>query len=195
MNHLAHLFLSQSDINLMVGNFIADHIKGKQILSFSSKVQNGIKMHRAIDDFTDHHAVVRKSKERLYPKYHKYAAVIVDMFYDHILARKFKDYSPISLSSFAQASYQILNAQKQNLPEHSQRFLHYMSENDWLSSYGTEIGIHQALSGLSRRTSFDSKMEESSADLKKDYALYESEFQSFFPELFEFCQQWMKTNE
>lgn len=195
MNHLAHLFLSQSDINLMIGNFIADHVKGKQINSFSKEIVRGIKMHREIDAFTDHHPTVKQSKERLYPKYHKYSSVIVDMFYDHILARNWDTYSPISLKSFASSSYQILNAQSELFPEHSKRFLHYMSKYDWLTDYVTLEGISKALNGLAQRANFDSKMDQSPIDLKRDYKEYEAEFKVFFPLLFEHCQEWLKLHD
>lgn len=195
MNHLAHLFLSQSDINLMIGNFIADHVKGKQIESYTLEIQKGIRMHRAIDDFTDHHPIVQRSKERLYPKYHKYSAVIVDMFYDHILARNWSDYSPLPLTKFTQSVYQVLNAHKASFPETSKRFLYYMSQYDWLNSYGTEEGIDKALSGLSRRTKFVSKMEESSKELVLNYADFKLEFEAFFPKLNEFCIDWLRQND
>ena len=193
MNHLAHLFLSQSDPELMVGNFIADHVKGKKILSFTDKIQKGIRMHRAIDEFTDHHEIVRKSKERLYPTYHKYASVIVDMFYDHILARNWKKYSPIELKSFSNSTYKVLNAFCDSMPQTSQRFLFYMEKGDWLKNYSSYEGIGQALSGLSRRAKFDSKMELAVADLEKDIQDYEAEFEQFFPKLNEYCIEWLKS--
>ncbi len=193
MNHLAHLFLSQSDINLLIGNFIADHVKGKKIESFCPEIQSGIKMHRAIDEFTDKHPVVLKSKERLYPKYHKYAAVIVDMFYDHVLAKNWSDYSPISLEIFASNVYRILGAHESILPERSIIILNYMSKQDWLSNYANLNGMKRALKGLSIRAKFDSKMDESILDLERDYRLYESEFNVFFKELFEFSANWPST--
>ena len=195
MNHLAHLFLSQSDVNLLVGNFIADHVKGKKIADYSAEVQRGIRMHRAIDDFTDSHAVVQQSKERLYSKYHKYAPVIVDMFYDHILARNWKKYSPISLSSFSQSCYKVLKVQQSAFPQSAQRFLHYMVEGDWLVGYSTIDGIGQALTGLSRRATFNSKMELAAYDLEKEFKSYEKEFEQFFPNLNEFCIDWVKKNQ
>lgn len=190
MNHLAHLFLSQKDSNLIVGNFIADHVKGKEIELYSEKVQEGILMHRAIDQFTDHHPLVMKSKARLYPKYHKYAAVIVDMFYDHILAKNWKDYSPIGLSNFAKTVYTVLTANEINFNNRSKRTLYYMRQQDWLSNYANLEGMRKAMKGLSHRASFASKMEESVVDLEKDFLLYEAEFKPFFKELFEFCSTW-----
>jgi acyl carrier protein phosphodiesterase len=195
MNHLAHLFLSQHDVDLLVGNFIADHVKGKKILNYTQNVQRGIRMHRAIDDFTDSHPIVQESKERLYENYHKYAPVIVDMFYDHILAKNWKNYSPITLKSFSHACYKTLASMQADFPETSQRFLFYMEKGDWLSSYATFDGIGQALAGLSRRATFKSKMEISVVDLERDFMLYEAEFERFFPLLHEFSINWVEKNK
>lgn len=191
MNHLAHLFLAQSNTDLMVGNFIADQVKGKQLLDYSTQIQKGIKMHRAIDHFTDNHDIVMNSKERLFSKYHKYAAVIVDMYYDHILARNWKDFSPISLKQFASSAYQVLVAKSNQFPERSQRILKYMSKDDWLSNYAHIDGIDKALKGLAYRATFNSKMEEASHELELDYELYKADFNAFFPDLLNHIQPWL----
>lgn len=190
MNHLAHLYLSQHNVHLMVGNFIADHIKGKEMEKYAAPIQEGIRMHRAIDHFTDHHAIVKQSKERLYPKYGKYSAVIVDMFYDHVLAKNWADYSPISLEQFTQSAYQVLAAHKTVFNDRSRATFQHMSTHNWLLNYENLEGMRKAMNGLSNRASFRSKMEESVVDLEKDFALYEAEFKPFFQELFEFCQEW-----
>ena len=194
MNHLAHLFLSQRDTDLMVGNFIADHIKSTKLSSFSEGIQNGILMHRAIDHFTDTHPIVKKSKQRLFPKYSHYAAVLVDMFYDHILAKNWSNYSPISLESFSQSAYKILKSKTAELPSRSVMVLDYMSRQDWLTSYGSIEGMGKALNGISRRAKFNSKMEEAIVDLQRDFKLYEAEFTPFFKELFEYSARWQPTN-
>ncbi len=190
MNHLAHLFLSQRDINLMVGNFIADHIKANKIEPYSEEIRNGIMMHRAIDHFTDTHALVKKSKARLFPKYSHYASVLVDMFYDHILAKNWATYSPLPLENFAASAYKVLQSKEDEMPERSIVTLNYMSKQDWLSNYATINGMTRALKGLSIRASFNSKMEEAVIDLQRDFKLYEAEFTPFFKELFEFAMNW-----
>lgn len=192
MNHLAHLFLSQSDIDLLTGNFIADHIKGNKISPFSEGVKRGIMMHRAIDTFTDQHALVMESKRRLYPKYHKYAAVLIDLFYDHILARNWNTYSPLSLANFSGAAYKMLKSQEGVFPEKSKLVLHYMSINDWLSGYATIEGMGKALIGISKRAKFNSKMDEAIVELERDFSLYEKEFTPFFKELFQYTQDWLE---
>lgn len=188
MNHLAHLYIGQAKIEWLVGNFIADQVKGKQLLQFSPLVQEGIKMHRAIDSFTDQHPIVSKSKAKLYPVYHKYSAVIVDVFYDHILAKNWDQYSPIPLQLFAQSSYALLQTQRSTLPQRSQKILFYMVEQDWLSNYAQLSGIEKTLINLSKRAKFDSKMEFASRELKKDLLFFQEHFMIFFPELLEFIK-------
>ena len=63
MNHLAHLFLSRHSEKMMVGNFIADGVKGKKYLAYEDEIADGIVMHRAIDTFTDTHETVSHSKQ------------------------------------------------------------------------------------------------------------------------------------
>ena len=103
MNFLAHLYLSGDNEQIIVGNFIGDFVKGRNALqTFDPTIALGIELHRAIDQFTDTHPVVRSSKDRLRPKYRHYAGVIVDIFYDHFLARKWNDYHKTPLPEFAQ---------------------------------------------------------------------------------------------
>lgn len=108
MNFLAHLFLSGKPGELMVGNFIADSVKGSMLSDFSEGIQQGIKLHRAIDNFTDNHLVTLKSKERLRIHFGKYAPVVVDIFYDHFLAICWEKYADRSLRIYADEVYKFL---------------------------------------------------------------------------------------
>ncbi|RNI30542.1 acyl carrier protein phosphodiesterase [Rufibacter latericius] len=189
MNYLAHLFLSGNDEDLRLGNFIADSVRGAQILLYPSRVQQGIKLHRQIDAFTDSHPVVAQTKDRLRPKFRKYAGVVADVFYDHFLASGFLQYSSVPLNSFAAEAYhQILN-RDDLLPERVQHFLPYMVNQNWLVSYAQITGITRALTGLSRRTTFESNMESAGEELEVNYPLYQQEFDRFFPELQEYVRQ------
>jgi len=183
LNHLAHLFLSQSNVDLMVGNFVADHVKGKSYQNFSEGIQKGIQMHRFIDSYTDSHPEVMKGKQRLYAKYSKYAAVIIDMYYDHILAKNWSVYSPINLASFANSCYKILNSRLDQMPERSQMVLHYMEKQDWLNAYASMEGMNKAFRGLASRAKFDSKMETAMEDLESQMESFQSEFEVFFPNI------------
>lgn len=195
MNHLAHLFLSQSDVDLMVGNYIADHVKGKAIYNYDENIQKGILMHRSIDEYTDQHPVVKKSKERLYESYHKYSPVIVDMFYDHILAKNWEEYSPIPLQLFCSNTYLLLKSRYSVFPKSAQRMYDHMSVHDWLYNYRHLEGMQKALNGLSYRARFDSKMNEAVQDLESDYELYKFEFNTFFPDLLKHSKKWQTAYE
>jgi acyl carrier protein phosphodiesterase len=190
MNFLAHLYLSGSDADIMVGNFIGDFVKGRQLHErFTPKVVKGIQLHRSIDAFTDSHAVVAQSKSRLRPKYRHYAPVIVDIFYDHYLAKNWNDYSSTLLSDFAEHCYATLEQHRAILPDEVQQMLPYMVRGNWLLGYAHQEGIHRALTGMSRRTRFDSKMDEAINDLRQGYDEFGKEFADFFPELMAHCQE------
>ncbi len=183
MNFLAHLFLSGELSELMVGNFIADSVKGSSTINYSQGIQQGIKLHRAIDEFTDNHVDMLKSKDRLRPRYKKYAPVISDIFYDHFLAVNWQDYSAVSLREYTQQVYEYLGKHYAIFPERSKQFYNYMIKYDILFAYTKLEGIERVMQGMSRRASFISGMETAVEELQKDYADYKNEFQSFFPDL------------
>jgi acyl carrier protein phosphodiesterase len=188
MNFLAHLYLSGDSKELMIGNFIADGIKGNNYHNFTKGIIEGIALHRKIDEFTDHHPIVTLSKNRLRPKYSKYSSVIVDIFYDHYLAANWHKYSSVPLEDYASNVYRVMNENLELMPPLVLKFLPYMIAGNWLFNYSNFEGIENVLKGMSRRAKFVSHMDESIQDLKNDYTLYENEFASFFPELVEYVE-------
>lgn len=188
MNYLAHLFLAGNHPEIILGNFIADHVKGSDILKYSDTIRKGISMHRAIDTFTDQHPVVKQSIARLRADFRKYAGVIVDMYYDHYLSAHWDEYSFQNLNDFTRTRYDILNTFQPILPERSSRLLFYMEKQNWLLSYGSLDGMQQAFNGMSRRTTFESKMELAVINLKAGYPEFRIEFQQFFPDLQSYVQ-------
>jgi len=195
MNFLAHLYLSGTDPKVKTGNFIGDFVKGRNLSErFEPAIVKGIELHREIDEFTDRHPVVLESKKRLRPKYRHYSPVIVDVFYDHFLAVNWSVFSNESLPDFAQGAYRIIETQKAQVPEQVNQMMPYMIKGNWLVSYGQIEGIHRALSGMSRRTPYESKMEEASQDLRLYYEPFQQEFRLFFPELKAHAEQWLIQN-
>ena len=182
MNFLAHLYLSQHNQELMIGNFIADAVKGKNYLHYPIGIQNGIIMHRHIDTYTDTHPITKQSRDKLSSRYHKYAGVLVDVFYDHFLATNWQQYSTIPLPEFADNAYQIMQSNYSILPEKSQFLLPYMIEHNWLLNYAQISGIKRTLTGMSKRTSFVSNMEFATEELQHYYEEFNQEFISFFDE-------------
>ncbi|HFC00601.1 MAG TPA: DUF479 domain-containing protein, partial [Phaeodactylibacter sp.] len=116
MNYLAHLFLSFDDEDILIGNFIADFIQNKAVKNYSPAIQKGIYLHRQIDTFTDSHPMVKQGTHRLQAAHHKYAPVIVDIFYDYILANNWERYSDESLDDFCKKTYRILEKRINDLP-------------------------------------------------------------------------------
>lgn len=188
MNYLAHLYLSGEREEVIIGNFIADHVKGNGIEVYNETIRQGIRMHRAVDHYTDSHPIVRQSIARLRPVYRKYSGVIVDMYYDHFLAADWKEYSSVSLQAFTTSRYRILLENMAVLPPRSQRIIPHMARYNWLKSYGSLAGLQQALSGMSGRTSFLSRMEHAIGDLRDGYDIYRNEFRLFFPELCRYAE-------
>jgi acyl carrier protein phosphodiesterase len=201
LNYLAHLLLAGNHPEIILGNFIADHVKGSDIMKYSDNVRIGISMHRAIDTFTDSHPVVKKSISRLRTDFRKYSGVIVDMYYDHYLSAHWNEYSHLDIHSFTKSRYDILNSFKEILPARSARLLFYMEKQNWLVSYSHFDGMQQAFNGMAHRASFESKMEVAVVNLKADYKEFREEFMEFFPELQLFVREnfeasgWLTVNK
>lgn len=193
MNFLAHAHLSGDDDKILLGNFIGDFIKGRQALNkFDKEVIRGVELHRAIDEFTDDHAIVHVSKDRLRPTYRHYAPVIVDVFYDHFLAIHWNHFHHEPLEKFAADTYTKIEAFSPLLPAPFKRMFPYMVDGNWLVNYREVAGVHRALSGMASRTPYVSKMETASEDLKKHYDDFDDEFKRFFPELKDFALNWLQ---
>ncbi len=187
MNYLAHFYLSNNNENLILGNLLADSMNGRldspQYSMFSNEIMLGIKMHREIDRYTDTHEVVRKSIHRLQPKYHKYSGVIIDMYYDHLLARNWNEYSNTPIELYSARVYQIFEENKSIIPLKMNRLVHSMTSRDWLSNYRFEENLKWAFAGLAKRAKFISNMEFAFDDLIEHYHEFSTEFKQFFPEI------------
>lgn len=198
MNFLAHTYLSGNDDDLKIGNFLGDFVKGRlnklHNSPYSEGIIRGIALHREIDFFTDSHPIVRQSIDRLQPKYHKFSGIVVDMFYDNVLAKNFHHYSDQTLFDYSQQFYELLTLRKDEIPEPMERMVNSMIKRNWFTSYATYEGIEWSLTGISQRLSFKSGIENAAEDLKNDYDLYEIEFREFFPQLIEHCQKFIITN-
>lgn len=183
MNFLAHIYLSGDNDLIKIGNFMADGIRGKQFMHFPEDVQKGIILHRAIDTYTDSHDIFRQSTKRLHEKYHHYAGVIVDIIYDHFLAKNWVKYSDENLETFISNFYKSLHVNYALLTEKTQDIMPYMIRQNWLLSYQTVDGIHKILTQMDRRSKNESKMQFASEELKEFYTEFEQEFTLFFEDL------------
>jgi acyl carrier protein phosphodiesterase len=192
MNYLAHIFLSGNNDLLKIGNFMADGIRGNDYMNFPEDVKNGIILHRHIDTFTDAHPIYRKSKHRLHEKYGHYAGVIMDILYDHFLAKNWNKYSDEKLEDYAANFYKSLEDNYDILTQKTQELLPYMTDRNWLGSYATIAGIEMILFQMDYRTKHRANMQEAVVELQEFYSEFEEEFTLFFEELRAFCLQQMK---
>jgi acyl carrier protein phosphodiesterase len=193
MNFLAHIYLSGDNDLIKIGNFMADGIRGKHFESYPIDVQKGIILHRAIDTFTDAHPIFRQSTKRLHENYHHYAGVIVDVFYDHFLAKNWSKYSDEKLDLFVDRFYQSLQDNNAILSERTKGMMPYMIKYNWLVSYQTVEGINRILTQMDHRTNNESKMRFATNELSEFYSEFETEFSEFFKELILFSNDKIMT--
>lgn len=192
MNYLAHAYLSFGQDEVLVGNFIGDFVKGKKMNTFPEEVQNGIKLHRAIDKFTDTHPLVRAGQSYLRPKFGHYSTVITDIYFDYYLSKNWEKYSPIPLEDFIQKTFSTLKHYRQLFPDRFANMFQWMVQDNWLLKYGEIKGIEQTFTGMSRRTSFDSKMEVAHLALLEKEAEFQVIFFAFFEDLETFAREKLK---
>jgi acyl carrier protein phosphodiesterase len=185
MNFLAHQYLSFENEPLMVGNFIADTVKGKELLRYPKAIQRGIRLHRFIDTFTDENPLPLQSRKRLYPYFGKYAAVVQDVFYDHFLASEWQNHHEVELAKYTARVYRVLERNRHLFNPRADRTFHYMKNQNWLLGYASREGIDRALKGLSNRARFASNMDKALPALSLEGDKLREDFRIFFPRLIE----------
>jgi acyl carrier protein phosphodiesterase len=200
MNHLAHFFLSGDDEDLAIGNFVADFITNRELPQFTEAVKRGIMLHRAIDAFTDAHPIVKKSTKRLHPFHHKYSPVIVDMYYDFLLAKNWTKYAKgdpfptesrfltstvcnTDLRLFIDKMYNLLTIRHLELPEKLKKRLPRMIADDWLMRYTTYEGLNRAFLMIEKTAAFPGNFGNAAAHLEMFLEDFDAEFNMFFPDL------------
>jgi acyl carrier protein phosphodiesterase len=189
MNFLAHLYLSKNNKNILIGNFISDAIKGSDYKNYPDEIKAGILLHREIDTFTDAHPIVKKSMHRLHKRYRHYDGVIIDLLYDHFLAKNWANYSEIPLALYAKNIYAFLLENIDTFPEELQKLLPNMIKYNWLIAYASIEGMEQVLAGMNRLTKGVSKMDLAIEDLKINYKEFEEDFTLYFKELEQFTNE------
>jgi acyl carrier protein phosphodiesterase len=193
LNYLAHIYLSENDKLITLGNFMADEIKGKTYNIYTARIKTGILLHRQIDSFTDNDITARKSKRRLNTQYGHYCGIIIDIFYDHFLAKNWNRYSEIELSNFVQQFYDLLEDQHKILPKNIRKITPYLIRDNWLESYASIEGIEKVLIGMNRRTGMLSHMNLAINDLNEHYDEFEEDFILFFEKLKVFSHKTLRS--
>ena len=189
MNYLAHLYLSGEDENILLGNFIGDYVKGKKYLKYPEPIQKGILLHRYIDSFTDSHSRFREAKQLLRADYGLHAGIVIDLFYDHFLARNWYRYSELSLRNFAKKVHAVLLSHFFHLPKRVQGFLPFLIQHKRLESYETVQGIQKSLEIMSHYTSLPGNSEKAVKIMLDNLDFFEENFSVFMSEMVDFILQ------
>ena len=188
MNYLAHLFLADDDPESVIGSLMGDFVKGEIGGQLTPATRWAIRVHRRIDSYTDAHEVVRRGKARMPPEFRRYAGILLDLFYDHFLARRWSHYSSVPLDEFAHRVYRIVQAHRHSFPAQMRRSMGYMVANELLQSYLTTAGIERALLGIETRLKRPSRLHAAVVELERHYPALERDFSLFFPDLIRFAR-------
>jgi acyl carrier protein phosphodiesterase len=181
VNYLAHLCLADGSPDSIAGNLLGDFVKGNPDGRFAPAVVRGIRLHRAVDTFTDGHPLVHRAMGRIAPERRRYAGIAIDMAFDHFLARAWNACDPDAFNATRQHAYAVLLARRDELPERLQAILPSLTGNDWLGAYARFDGIAGALERMSARLSRPNALGETGQDIAQAYDALEQDFLDFWP--------------
>lgn len=187
MNYLAHAYLSFHHPDILVGNMISDFIKGKKQYTYPIPIQYGLRLHRAIDTFTDQHPATREAKAYLQPAVGAYAGALIDVVYDHFLALDETELTEVALKIFAVEVYRQLQKQEEILPEKFALMLPYMIDQNWLYHYRFTDGVEKSFGGVARRALYLTGIEEAYQKFLLHYSKLRDCYQVFFPDVKKFA--------
>lgn len=190
MNFLAHAVLSFEDDDILTGNMISDFVKGKSKFTYPLSVQNGITLHRMIDEFTDNHPATQEAKSFFRPSYRLYSGPIMDIIYDHFLANDPKEFNNgHSLNTFAKKTYRCLDRKKDLLPVVFATVFQFMKSENWLAGYRMVTAIQKSLDGLARRATYLHSAAGAYKLFLENYTALQYCYEHFFPEVKEYARQ------
>ncbi len=186
MNFLAHILLSGDDKEIQIGNFIGDIVKGNKYENYPAKIKEGILLHRKIDDFTDHHKIVKQATARLKPKYGRYSAIVIDIFYDYFLIKNWDKYANQNLDKFVKQFHINILQHYLIIPAKAKRISVSIIVNRWFHRYKTKDGIKEVLDKMSAYRNIPNESDFAISILSKYEKEFNEEFNIFFTELCHF---------
>lgn len=190
MNHLAHALLAGNDADVVLGSLLGDFVHGPVPTDLRRGVENGIRLHRAIDVYTDAHPVVAGLRAEFNAPYRRYAGILLDVWFDHLLARDFAHWCDTPLARFSDALLALLQRHHDELPLTMQGFVVYMRRSRLPAAYADTSVIGQVLAGIGTRLSRANPLHEALPVLLEREALLRAGFTAFFPQLTDYARQW-----
>lgn len=193
MNYLAHLHLSFDYEELMIGNFMTDLSTPSQWKAMRSEIQDGIALHHFIDKSTDSHPIFKETKAIFYKEFGHYSAVIVDIVYDHFLAKNFSQYHALNLKEFVKKFYKTVDREIKELPDRVVDYYIKLKYYRWLTAYADLYGLSEVFYGMDRRTKYRSGMSKAPDLLIEHYESIQHQFEEFYPNLMECSKEYIDT--
>ncbi len=194
MNYLAHIFLSGTDGRIQVGNFIGDAVKGNAYKDYPQTISDGIRLHRAIDCFTDNHPAIKAVVRSLRPHFGRYSGVVSDIYFDYLLASRFSEFSREPLRRFTRRFYRSMILNRRYLPERIKRFMWHFILTNRLYKYATLEGIRESLGIMVTYGRMEIRVEEAIRYLAAHEDELWSVFEPFFGELCTMCREFLKAD-
>jgi acyl carrier protein phosphodiesterase len=187
MNYLAHLHLGGQRPSQLLGSLYGDFVKGLLPGRFPAEIEAAIRLHRSIDAFTDAHPLIKRAMGRFPSERRRYAGIVLDVFFDHCLARDWAQYADVSLDAFTDNVYRVL-ADEPELPERLAFIAPRMAAQDWLGSYRDFEVVGDALAGIARRLSRPQGLAGAMQELRAIYQPLSDDFSEFYPQVQAFAQ-------
>lgn len=197
MNLLAHALLADGSAESILGNLSADFLKPADFDRLPSAIRTGVLLHRHVDAFTDRHPVVLRSIARVSRDWHWFSGILIDVYYDHILATEWSAYSDVPLRVFVDHVHEVIRDHATHLPEYTRGVVTAFMETDRLMTYAIPdgSGIADALRKLSDRIAERipkraMQLDAALPQLRAAHSDLALDFREFFPQLQKFAAQW-----
>ncbi len=197
MNYLAHLFLSGQNDEILVGNLLGDFVIGsidhERNNYLTTPLKKGVHLHRLIDSFADNHNMTRECNKKLHHQYHKYAGVLVDIFFDHFLTKHWERFSDEKFEVFRLRTYRAFDSFEYLLPVKMYHLVDSMKKHDWLKNYSEHWGVEKALLNIAKRTKHHVPLQLAMSEFLEHYYFFENNFLVFFPEIIRMCNEFLQS--
>lgn len=189
MNYLAHLLLSGDELDIQVGGLLGDFVKGPLVSAWPADIEFGIRLHRQIDSLTDRHPAFVAATQNLEPPWRRYRGILLDVYFDHLLARRWQEFHPEPLPIFCRRFYRHLAQYRSELPPRVQHFCDRAPEVSWLESYARADKVPVMLDNVGRRLRRPVTLGQAWPLLDGDRLHLNRRFDELMAELIEFAEQ------
>ena len=189
LNHLAHALLAGTDSDMLLGGMLGDFWRGAPDPSWRVGVTRGVILHRKIDVYTDRHEAVVAARNRFEAPYRRYAGILLDVYFDHVLARDALRESSDAMMSLSMRMLDLLDANRDWLPDDLNRFARYFRLAGLFASYAERATIENVLTGIGRRLKRDNPLATAGAILWENQTALDASFARFFPDLVRYAAE------